>query len=66
MIYAIVFTTYAAFHLKIDHCLVNIMTNHMNNDVTYDSYVTIGTPDFEKYRESFQLVEDFILKNAKQ
>lgn len=42
------------------------MTNHMNNDVTYDSYVTIGTPDFEKYRESFQLVEDFILKNAKQ
>ena len=60
------FTTYAAFHLQIDHCLVNIMTNHKNNDVTYDSYVTIGTPDFEKYRESFQMVEDFILKNAKQ
>lgn len=59
------FTTYAAVHLKIDHCLVNIMTNHKNDDVTYDSYVTIGSPDFEKYRESFQMVEDFILKNTK-
>jgi len=59
------FTTYAALHLKIDNCLVNVMTNHKNNDVTYDSYVTIGTPDFDKYRESFQKVEDFILEQAK-
>ncbi len=60
------FTTYAAVHLKIDHCLVNVMTNHKNGDVSYDSYVTIGAPDFEKYRESFQMVEDFILENAKK
>lgn len=60
------FTTYAALFLKMDHCLVNVMTNHKNRDVTYDVYVTLGASCFDIYRESFQMVEDFILENAKK
>ncbi len=60
------FTSYAAIFLKMDHCIVNVMTNHKNKDVTYDSYVKVGASCFNVYRESFQMIEDFILKSANQ
>lgn len=58
------FTTYGAIYLHIDSKIMNILTNHIIQDVTYKHYVTRGTKEFNELRQYFQNIENFIISHT--
>ena len=57
------FTTYGSTFCHIKAEMLEAMTNHQSDSVTFKRYVTAGPDTFPVYRKHFQKIENFVMKH---